>query len=95
MSGNSLHDGKEIFGAQRELPNSRLRPSHDCTSSPETKGESAPDPRWPFRRDGLNFGEENVSSANEFALANLRQATYPPPRFACVIGAARASVDKS
>ncbi len=68
MFGNSLHDGKEILGASRESPDSRLRPSHDCTSSPETKGWSAPDPRRSFSLNGLNFGAGNVSSANRFAL---------------------------
>jgi hypothetical protein len=77
MSGNSLHDGKEIFGAQRESPDSRLRPSHDCTSSPETKGGSAPDPRWSFGLDGSNFGAGNVSSANSFPWQELRWTAYP------------------
>ena len=86
---------KRYSCALRESPDSRLRPSHDCTSSPETTRESAPDPRWSFGQDRINCGARNVSSANELALASLRQAAYPPPRFACVIGAARAPVDKS
>ena len=45
MSSDSLHDGKELFHAQRESPDSRLRPSHDCASSAETEGGPAPDPR--------------------------------------------------
>ena len=45
--------------------------------------------------DGLNFGAGNVSSANSFRWQYLMRTAYPPPRFACVIGAARAPVDKS
>ena len=86
---------KRYSCALRESPDSRLRPSHDCTSSPETKEGSTPDPCWSLSLDGLNFGTGNVSSANSFRWRELRWTAYPPPRYACVIGAARAPVDKA
>lgn len=49
---------KKYSCALRESPDSRLRPSHVCTSSAETKGRSALDPRRSFGLDGLNFGAE-------------------------------------
>lgn len=57
MSGNSLHDGKEISGALRESLDSRLRQSHDCTSSPEAEGESAPESRRSIGTDGRTVGQ--------------------------------------
>ncbi|TND02554.1 MAG: hypothetical protein FD118_1918 [Rhodocyclaceae bacterium] len=93
MFGNSLRGGKTILGAQRESPDSRLRPSNDCTSSQEVRGGAAPDSRRSFGLDEVNFGAGGVSSVNSFPWQELRWTAYPPPRFACVIGAARASVD--
>ncbi len=95
MSDNSLHDGKEIFVRTARIFRLGERPSRDCISSVETKGEPAPDFRWSLGLHGANFGAGNVSSANDFVLASLRQVAYPPPRFACVIGAARALVAKA
>jgi hypothetical protein len=84
---------KRYSCALRESQDSRVRPSHNCTSSPETRAGSAPTPRRSFGLNGLNFGAGNVSSANSFRWQELRWTAYPPPRFACVIGAARATVD--
>ncbi len=94
MSCNSLHDGKP-YSAHIESPDSRLRPPQYCTGSPETMAGFAPDPRRSFGLDGLSFGAGNVSSANSFPWPDLRWTACPQPRFACVMGAARAAMDKS
>ena len=46
-------------------------------------------------RKFLRHGNVSVSSANDLARQRLTRTAYPPPRVACVRGAARATVDKT
>ena len=51
--------------------------------------------RLSFVIEGTNVGARGMSAANDLARQRLTRTAYPPPRVACVRGAARATVDKT